>query len=612
MGSGVGGRGLGNGGRRRQVGTGKSGQGKANGGKGQGNARTHGAKYQLGREGTNRCGGIQGGANGRRVRTVSVGGTWDTIDACRCMAMANVRRRGAGRRGRRGSRDEETGSEREVEIGRQRWGSIRGSGEKEAGMGREVAGGRSGEGGQRRESGSGERGGDRWREAGIGGEVGIGGKKPESGVRWGSESRGRDRGIRKEVGKGRLRSEIASREDIINEAPPLAAFQKKMANRLLIRSHRVSMASEASILVYGATGYTGNLVAQKVKELGLSATLAGRNAEKVKTVADKVQLPYEVLDLSDSAKLDDLVGRHKLVLHMAGPYAVTSPPMLEACLRKKVHYLDVTGEARVVEAVKSRSEEAKSSGLTLMPAVGFDAAVGDAVAAHLKRRLPTATHLDLGLMVPRASTANMPSTSKSMSMSRGTMKSVLFSILPDGGLAMRDGNLVQESVAARHRKFDLDGDDKGMSFSSFPACEIIVAGHSTGIPNISSYMPGNMKLPPAGLVRMVRPLLTTNAFQKVAGFAVDLFTQPGPEPKDVEGVHMSAVGEARDEAGGKVARAIATVGAPYPFTASCSLEVARRILQGDFKPGFQTTTSAYGPDFLVSIPGETTEVKDLP
>ncbi|GBG84622.1 hypothetical protein CBR_g38904 [Chara braunii] len=370
------------------------------------------------------------------------------------------------------------------------------------------------------------------------------------------------------------------------------------------------MASEASILVYGATGYTGNLVAQKVKELGLSATLAGRNAEKVKTVADKVQLPYEVLDLSDSAKLDDLVGRHKLVLHIAGPYAVTSPPMLEACLRKKVHYLDVTGEARVVEAVKSRSEEAKSSGLTLMPAVGFDAAVGDAVASHLKRRLPTATHLDLGLVIPRFSTVKSFSTRKSIS--RGTLKSVLFSVLPDGGLAMRDGNLVEESVAARHRKFDLDGDDKGMSFSSFPACEIIVAGHSTGIPNISGYMPGHMKMPPAGLVRMVRPLLTTNAFQKVAGFAVDLLTPPGPEPKDVEDVHMSAVGEARDEAGGKVARAIATVGAPYPFTASCSLEVARRVLQGDFKPGFQTTTSAYGPDFLVSVPGENAEVKDLP
>eukprot|EP00244_Chara_vulgaris_P004032 TRINITY_DN1775_c0_g1_i2.p1 TRINITY_DN1775_c0_g1~~TRINITY_DN1775_c0_g1_i2.p1 ORF type:complete len:369 (+),score=54.46 TRINITY_DN1775_c0_g1_i2:88-1194(+) len=368
------------------------------------------------------------------------------------------------------------------------------------------------------------------------------------------------------------------------------------------------MASEASILVYGATGYTGNLVAQKAKELGLSATLAGRNAEKVKAVADKVQLPYEVLDLSDSAKLDDLVGRHKVVLHIAGPYAVTSPPVLEACLRKKVHYLDVTGETRVVEAVRSRSEEAKSRGLTLMPAVGFDAAVGDAVAAHLKHRLPTATHLDLGLLIPRFPPGNKPSTV----MSRGTMKSVLFSILPDGGLAMRDGNLVQESVAARHRKFDLDGDDKGMPFSSFPACEVVVTGHSTGIPNISGYMPGSMKMPPAGLVGMARPLLKTAAFRKVASFAVDLFTPPGPEPKDVQGIRMSTVGEARDEAGGKVARAIANVGAAYPFTASCSVEVARRVLQGDFKPGFQTTTSAYGPDFILSIPGENAEVKDLP
>ncbi|GBG82461.1 hypothetical protein CBR_g34837 [Chara braunii] len=123
-----------------------------------------------------RWGRTEGGC--RRSPWVGRGTRWMRADACLWRTYGEEgrgrKRRWVGRRGRRGSRDEEMGSEREVEIGRQRWGSIGGSGEKEAGMGREIAGGRPGEGGQRRDSGSRERGGDRWREAGIGGEVGIG------------------------------------------------------------------------------------------------------------------------------------------------------------------------------------------------------------------------------------------------------------------------------------------------------------------------------------------------------------------------------------------------------------------------------------------------------
>ncbi|GBG84626.1 hypothetical protein CBR_g38908 [Chara braunii] len=359
----------------------------------------------------------------------------------------------------------------------------------------------------------------------------------------------------------------------------------------------------SGVLVYGATGYTGHLVAKKVKEVGLRATLAGRNAEKVKAIANEVQLPYEVFDLSDSAKLDNSVGRHAVVLHIAGPYTYTARPMVDACLRKKAHYIDVTGELRVVEAVQQHDEEAKASGVTLMPAIGYDASAGDCLAAHLKKRLPTATHLDLGLFVPRFAGSYRP---RSLMFSRGTLKSFLVGILANGGVVRRDGKLVYEALGARCRTFDL-GEGGHAPFVSFAGSELIAAHHSTGIPNITTYIYSALSFPTN---RVFTGLLSSRAFQSVAQFAIDKILPRGPAEIDAEAIRAGAVGEARDEKSGKIVRTFATSGSGYPFTAKMAVEVTRQILNGNFKPRFQTVASAYGPEFLLSIPG--VKFEDLP
>ena len=73
--------------------------------------------------------------------------------------------------------------------------------------------------------------------------------------------------------------------------------------------------------------------------------------------------------------------------------------MVEACLRKRVHYLDITGEIEVFEACAARDAEARAAGVMLLPGTGFDVVPSDCLAAHLKSRLPTATHLALGFQV---------------------------------------------------------------------------------------------------------------------------------------------------------------------------------------------------------------------
>ena len=152
-----------------------------------------------------------------------------------------------------------------------------------------------------------------------------------------------------------------------------------------------------TILIYGATGYTGRLIAKAASDRGARPILAGRNLDKVKRVAQPLGLSARAFDLGDPARIDAAIKDVSVVLCAAGPFSATSQPVADACLRNRVHYLDITGEIDVFEALTARDTEAKARGAMLLPGVGFDVAPSDCLAAHLKRRLPDANDLKLYL-----------------------------------------------------------------------------------------------------------------------------------------------------------------------------------------------------------------------
>ena len=119
---------------------------------------------------------------------------------------------------------------------------------------------------------------------------------------------------------------------------------------------------DGTILIYGATGYTGKLIAKAAGRRGARPILAGRNLGKVKAVADPLGLTARAFDLSEPARIDAAVKDVSALLCAAGPFSATSRPMADACLRNRVHYLDVTGEMDVFEALAARDAEAKARG----------------------------------------------------------------------------------------------------------------------------------------------------------------------------------------------------------------------------------------------------------
>ena len=89
---------------------------------------------------------------------------------------------------------------------------------------------------------------------------------------------------------------------------------------------------ETGWVVYGASGYTGAQIARRAVERGLRPTLAGRNPDRVRAVAEPLGLPWRAVALDDRAGLEVLLSEHAVVLNAAGPFARTSEPSLQACL----------------------------------------------------------------------------------------------------------------------------------------------------------------------------------------------------------------------------------------------------------------------------------------
>jgi short subunit dehydrogenase-like uncharacterized protein len=337
-------------------------------------------------------------------------------------------------------------------------------------------------------------------------------------------------------------------------------------------------------LIYGANGYTGELITRLAAEQGLQPILAGRNAEKVEALAKKHGFEFRVFDLSDASGLYAALQEVEFVLHCAGPFSLTSELMVEACIRSKRHYLDITGEIAVFEAMAARDELAKEAGVMIMPGVGFDVVPSDCLANHLKKRLPSATNLTLAFYgLGRISHG----TQATMTMNVGR-----------GGAVRRDGQIVSVPAAYKTREIDFgEVQKKGVTI---PWGDVSTAFHSTGIPNIEVYtIIPEQQLNLLKLSRYLGWILATKPVQSLLQKQI-----PAGGPSDEERAKGKTYlwGEASDNAGNKVeARQQSAEG--YTLTALTALKIAEKILAGNFCAGFQTPAKCYGADLILEIEG---------
>lgn len=340
-----------------------------------------------------------------------------------------------------------------------------------------------------------------------------------------------------------------------------------------------------TFLLYGANGYTARLIIERADHFGLTPILAGRDEAKVRMLAMKHHLEYRVADLTDVTALDAALTDVSVVLHCAGPFSKTALPMQKACLRTQTHYLDITGEVAVFEQGKTLNQQAIDRNILLMSGVGFDVVPTDCMALHLKNRLPDATHLQLAF------------ANDGGSVSRGTALTAVEN-LGAGGLIRENGQLRPVHNAYKTLDVVFEPGKQPLTCATIPWGDLSTAYHTTSIPTIETYM----AMPPR-LIRLSRLgnylgwLLGSKPVQTLLRDRIS-DTLTGPDEAIRSRARSLVWGRARNKAGQSVeARLICPEG--YTLTADMALTITKKVLSGDWKPGFQTPAGLYGEGLIL-------------
>ena len=343
--------------------------------------------------------------------------------------------------------------------------------------------------------------------------------------------------------------------------------------------------SGTKLMIYGATGYTGRLVAAEAVDAGLRTVLAGRSAQKLESMARTFGLTTTAFGLDDVDRLAAALADIDVVLHCAGPFSQTAAPMFEACLVSGTHYIDITGEIAVFETLAARDEEARRAGIMVLPGAGFDVVPSDCLIADLAARYPGGHALRLGLATHSG-------------VSRGTMRTVLESV--NDFRIRRDGVIARVAPGSLRHEFDF-GDGPAAALVSALG-DVTTAWWSTGIPNIETYSRAGRRF--RMMTRVSRWwgwLLAGRMAQAVLNKRVDRGT-PGPSVAERRTSYGVLVAEIEDSGGGRAAARM-RVPDPYGLTAKTAVAIAARALGGDFHVGYQTPSSAYGADFIRQFDG---------
>lgn len=340
-------------------------------------------------------------------------------------------------------------------------------------------------------------------------------------------------------------------------------------------------------LLYGANGYTGRLIARLSSEYGLEPLLAGRNEAALSALGRELGLPWRRLELNDRSALDSAVQDCRLVLHAAGPFRYTLRPMIEACLRNGRHYIDINGDISCFEESRTFDGSALEKGIMIMPGAGFDVIPTDCLAAFLSREMPDATRL-------RIAFASLGST-----LSHGTAMTMAGK-LGEGGMIRKEGIIVKRPFGENGMEVDM-GDGKRFVMS-IPWGDISTAFHTTGIPNIETFT--SVKPVVHRIMKLqflFNGLLRSERVRNIIRRKIDS-RSPGPDDQ-MRRQARSLVWAEVSRANGDTCTATLKGPEVYDMTAHGALLITKKILSGQFKPGYQTPAGCYGPDLVLGIPG---------
>ncbi len=219
-----------------------------------------------------------------------------------------------------------------------------------------------------------------------------------------------------------------------------------------------------TITLFGATGYTGQLVAQALIAVGWGdrLRLAGRSAEKLAQLSARLagSPPWLVADAQQPGTLPALCQRTRVLINCVGPFTDLGELVVAQAARSGVHYLDTTNELGFVHRMRVYDAPARQTGAAIVPACGFEVTLADCAAAALARGLTPETPAD---------EIRVTYALRGKNSSRGSRRSAVRS-LATSWLGYRDGRWSGDIPGRRARRVRLP---EGLRPAlSFPSSEI--------------------------------------------------------------------------------------------------------------------------------------------
>ena len=340
-----------------------------------------------------------------------------------------------------------------------------------------------------------------------------------------------------------------------------------------------------SFLLYGANGYTGRLILELALAKGLKPVIAGRNETVMQQMSVETGLDYKAFGLENIDEVAEHLRNFTLVLNCAGPFSKTAVNMVEACLKSNTHYLDITGEIEVFETIKTYNELAKEKNIIIMSGVGFDVVPTDCCAKYLHTQMPDATSLELAFMGIGGS------------VSHGTM-STMVEGLGRSGVVRKNGDIVPVPIGYKGKVVDF-GSKKAFCMT-IPWGDISTSHHTTGIPNIETYM----AVPKLTYYLMkfqfvFNPILRLGIVKKAIQRYIDKKVH-GPSKEQNEKGKSLVWGKVTN-AKGETKEVRFEGSEAYKLTAEAALVITEKVMQLKGVAGYHTPAGLFGFELLNDI-----------
>ncbi len=343
-----------------------------------------------------------------------------------------------------------------------------------------------------------------------------------------------------------------------------------------------------TLVIIGATGFTGGLIARALSGGDSPFVVAGRDAERLKRLTAELQgATPQVVDVTDRASLHRLIRPGDAVINTAGPFTELGEPVVAACIEIGAHYLDTTGEQPFVHHIhETYHEAAEAAGVAVVNAMAFEYALGDCALAVGAE----------GLTTPLRSADVIYAWGGSAS-SRGTRRTVI-GMLGQKGWTREDGQFGRTALGAGHRTVRL-GSGRRLSAVAFPSGEVVTAPRYVDVQDVRGWLvmgPAMARVIPLMapalplLVPVLRPIL-----EKLATRADD------PTPEQRHASRFTIRVELVDADGRE--RALEVRGRdPYGITAVAALAGARRAMESGAPTGVLAPSQLVDPGpFLASL-----------